>query len=206
MTWTKTGGDFQDPPVGTHIARCIRLIDIGTQKNEYEGKVSIRRQNIITWELPTELMADGDAAGKPFIVSKFYTTSLNEKSNLYADLVNWRGQEFTADELAGFEEKNLLDKVCLLSLTLNKKGKVRPTGIMKPSRGSQCPPRVNDLMYFSLEPDRFDRNVYESLSDGFKTMIQKSPEWAELNGQGKQVVTAKPRDNQNDFDNDSVPF
>jgi hypothetical protein len=201
MTWTKTGGDFQDPPVGTHIARCIRLIDIGTQKGEYQGKPNIRRQNIIGWELPTELITEGDAAGKPFVVSKFYTTNLNEKSNLYADLVNWRGREFTHDELQAFEEKNLLDKPCLLSLTLNKNNKVRVTGIMKASANMICPPRVNDLLYFSLDHDRFDRKVFESLTDGIKGMIMTSPEWAELNGKGapKQVANVDSLD-------DDIPF
>jgi hypothetical protein len=199
--WTKTGGDFQDPPVGTHIARCIRLIDLGTQKGEYQGRPNIRRQNVITWELPTELMESGEAAGKPFIVSKFYTTNLNEKSNLYADLVNWRGKEFTPDELKGFDEKNLLDKVCLLSLTENDKGKVRATGIMRLHKGAECPARVNDLIYFSLEPGRFDRNVYENLSEWFKTAISTTPEWAELNGKGP----AKVRGPVDDFDSD-IPF
>lgn len=201
MTWTRNGGDFQDPPIGTHIARCVGLIDLGTQKNEYQGKTSIRRQNIIKWELPTELMDTGEYAGRPFVVSKFYTTSLNEKSNLYADLVNWRGKEFSPEELAGFEEKNLLDKVCMVSLTENDKGKVRVTGLMQKPKAMECPPRQNDLVYLSLEADRFERAVFDGLSDGIKQIIMKSPEWAELNG-----GSTRPRTSQSaDFD-DSIPF
>jgi hypothetical protein len=201
MTWARGGGDYKDAPVGTHIARCVGLIDLGTQKHEYQGKTSIRRQNIIRWELPTELMDEGGSAGKPFTVSKFYTTSLHEKANLYADLVNWRGREFTPEELAGFEEKNLLDKVCMVSLTENDKGKVRVTALIAKPKTMECPPRVNDLVYFSLEPDRFDRATFDRLSDGIKTIIMKSPEWAELNGGGVKQQRAPGAD----FDDD-IPF
>lgn len=202
MTWKNTGGTFEDPPTGTHLARCIRIIDIGTQESEWQGKKLIRRQNVIMWELPTELMQDGEYAGKPFVVTKFYTTSLNPKSNLYADLVNWRGREFTPDELEGFEEKNLLDKVCLLSLTRNDKGKVRATGIMQRPKHMDVPPRVNDLVYFSLEPERFDQATFDSLSQGFKDMIVKSPEYAEIKGGGRRTVAPGPVDQLDD----DIPF
>jgi len=205
MTWTQTGGNFQDPPVGTHIMRCIRLIDLGTQKRVWEGKESFARQNVIGWELPTELITEGDSAGKPFIVHKFYTTSLSPKANLYGDLVNWRGQEFTPEELEGFEEKNLLDKTCLGSLTKNDKGKVRLTAVIKAGRNMTCPARVNDLLYFSLEPERFDRTVYDSLSQGFKDMIARSPEFAELNGKGPAVVRGAVHTGTVD-DADDIPF
>ena len=32
------GGDFQQSPAGSHIARCVKLTDLGTQTGEYEGK------------------------------------------------------------------------------------------------------------------------------------------------------------------------
>ena len=35
MKWSDTGGgDFEQPPIGTHMARCVRVIDIGTQRGE----------------------------------------------------------------------------------------------------------------------------------------------------------------------------
>ena len=151
MKWVDSGGgDFEQPPVGTHVSRCVKMIDIGTQRGEYQGKATSKRQCIIGWELPTELMSDGDYAGKPFIVSRFYTASLGEKANLRKDLANWRGRDFTDQELQGFESKNILDKTCLLSLTQNDKGKTRITGVMALPKGTQVPARVNPLVYFSL--------------------------------------------------------
>jgi hypothetical protein len=76
-------------------------------------------------------------------VGKWYTASIGEKANLRKDLVNWRGREFTDDELKGFDVKKLLGVPCMLSLTPNDKGKVRVTGIMKLPQGTTCPPQIN---------------------------------------------------------------
>jgi hypothetical protein len=202
MKWTGSAGDYKQPPTGTHLARCIGVIDLGTQKSEYQGQANIRRQVILRWELPTELIEDGEAAGKPYICSKFYTASLNEKSRLYADLVNWRGKEFSPEELKGFDAKNVLDKTCMVSLTENDQGKARVTGIMKGPKHMECPPRVNDLVYFSLEPGEFKREDFDALPEGFQKIIKLSPEYAELNGAASGSHARKGSDELAD----DIPF
>ncbi len=198
MKWSDGGGgDFKQPPAGTHQARCIRLVDLGTQQSEYQGQKNIRRQVLVTWELPSELMEDG----RPFVCSRFYTQSLNEKSRLYADLVNWRGREFTPAELAGFDARNILDKTCLISLTLNESGKARVTGLMAQPKHMECPPRSNPLLYFSLEPGEFSREVFDQLGEGIQKIIRLSPEWAEL----QNPVSVSKREPGSDDDSD-LPF
>jgi hypothetical protein len=204
MKWADTGnsGDFEQPPIGTHKARCIGIVDLGTQHDEYQGKPRIRRVNALKWELPEEKMEDG----RPFVCTKFYTASLSERSNLYADLVNWRGREFSAEELAGFDAKNVLDKTCLLSITAkvgnDGKTKNRITGIMKGGRDMQVPPRVNELQYFSLERGEFDRKVFDSLSEWYQNKIKASPEWAELHGKSVGQTAAESIDELPD----DIPF
>lgn len=176
------GGDFEQAPAGSHIARCVRLIDLGTQFGEYQGKPNAARKIVISWELPQALMTEGTFAGQPFIVGKWYTASIGEKANLRKDLVNWRGREFTDDELKGFDIKKLLGVPCLLSLTPNEKNKVRVTGIMKPPQGTQCPAQINPSLYFSLERDEFSQATFDGLSEYWQTEIKKSPEWADLQG------------------------
>lgn len=181
MKWTDSGGtDFEQPPIGTHVARCVKLIDIGTQKGEYQGKATMKRQVIIGFELPNELMTEGEYSGKPFSVSKFYTASLGEKANLRKDLANWRGRDFTEEELAGFDSKNILGKPCMLSLTTNDKGKVRITGIMALPKGTPVPDQINPTVYLSLERDEFKRETFDALSEGYKKFIIASPEFQEL--------------------------
>jgi hypothetical protein len=198
MKWSDSGGgSFKQPPAGTHQARCIGLVDLGTQRNEYQGVTNLRRQVLVTWELPGELMD----TGKPYIVSKFYTQSLNEKSRLYADLVNWRGREFSPEELAGFDAKSILDKPCLLSVTMNDAGKARVTGLMKQPKHMEPPPRVNEITYFSLEPGEFNRETFDRLGEGIQRIIRLSPEWAELQNPG----AGKQREPGQDLDDD-IPF
>lgn len=183
MRVTDSGnGDFEQAPAGTHIARCVRLIDLGTQYGDYQGKPTAARKIVVTWELPNALMTEGEFAGKPFLVGKWYTASIGEKANLRKDLVNWRGREFTEEELKGFEVKKLLGVSCMLSLTPNEKGKVRVTGVMKPPAGTTCPPQINANTYFSLERDEFSQAVFDGLSEYWQTEIKKSPEWADLQG------------------------
>lgn len=179
MQWSDTGGgDFEQPPIGSHAARCVKVIDIGTQKGEYQGQPTYKRQVIIAWELPTELISTGDFKGKPFLVSKFYTASLSEKANLRKDLANWRGRDFTAEELSGFDSKNILGKACMLSVIHNDKKKARVSGVMQIPKGLPVPDQVNETVFFSLE--NFDQKVYDSLSDGYKRMIELSPEYQHL--------------------------
>lgn len=204
MILTDSGGkDFEQPPVGTHIARCIKVIDLGTQRGEYQGKATSKRQLILGWELPNELISEGDYAGKPFTVSRFYTASLSEKANLRADLANWRGRDFTKDELSGFDPKNILGKPCMLSLTLNEKGKVRVTGVMAPPKGTNVPPVAHDEIYFSLEPDEFNDEDFEAISPGIKKMIELSPEYAAIR---HKPQVSKPAGGSIDDMDDDIPF
>lgn len=205
MKWADSGGgDFEQPPVGTHVARCVKILDIGTQKGEYQGKATIKRQVIIGWELPNELMSEGDYAGKPFVVSKFYTASLGEKANLRKDLANWRGRDFSEAELGGFDAKNILGKACMLSLTTNDKGKVRVTGVMALPKGTEVPPQINPTVYFSLEPGEFSLETFESLSDGYKKFITQSPEYQSATNPERHVTSGK-RNTFEDMDDD-IPF
>lgn len=197
------GGDFEQAPAGTHIGRCVRLIDLGTQFGEYQGKPTSARKVVVTWELPNALMTEGEYAGKPFLVGKWYTASIGEKANLRKDLVNWRGREFTEEELKGFDIKKLLGVPCMLSLTPNEKGKVRVTGIMKLPPGTQCQGQINPAIYFSLERDEFNQSVFDGLSEYWQTEIKKSPEWGDL--QGKPGPVKQSSSKFEDMESD-IPF
>jgi hypothetical protein len=200
MKWSDSGGgDFEQAPVGTEAARCVRIIDLGTQKGDYQGQVTRKRQNLITWELPNSKMETGEFAGQPFLISKFYTASLGEKANLRRDLVNWRGREFSPEELAGFDPKNILGKCCMLSITANDKGKSRVTAVMALPKGMPVPDQINPSIYFSL--DEFSPKIFDGLSKGIKEIIEKSPEYAlALNPERSAVPDV------DDSFNDDIPF
>ena len=190
------GGDFQQAPAGSHIARCVKLTDLGTQTGEYEGKVNHRNQVLVTWELPSELMEDG----QPFLVSKFYTNSLGEKATLRHHLVNWRGREFTTEELMKFDLQNILGAPCMLSVVHSEKGKAKVDAVMKMPKGMECPPQINPSFAFWL--DEFDPAIFDRVPKGIQAIIMKSPEYAEATGAPKK---AAPPSDFEDFE-DSIPF
>lgn len=203
MILTEGGNNnFPQPPLGTHIARCVRVIDIGTQKQEFEGKTTHPHQIVIGWELPLELIPEGDFKDQPFYVSKFYTASLNEKATLRAHLANWRGRDFTPEELSGFDPRNVLGKCCMVSLTENSKGKPKISGVVALPKGTQVPPQVNPNVYFSLE--QFDQTVFDGLTKGMKEKIIASPEYQRIVGAGK-APAAMPNGPAFDMEDD-IPF
>ena len=174
-------GDFTPAPVGTHIAICYRIIDLGTQTEEYEGKKRVGRRVLIGWELPNERM---EANGKPFIVARRYSFSSNEKASLRKDLESWRGKGFSDDEITKFDLQSVLTKTCMLSIMQEQKktGGVRSkiTAVSPIIKGMPIPPMTNIPCYICLDPDEFDIAEFNLLSQGLKATIQASPEWAQL--------------------------
>ena len=95
-----TGGNFERCPPGMHLARCYRIIDLGTQKTEYMGQTKYLRKIMIGWEIHGNkddgsklLMKDN----RPFAIFKNYTFSWSEKANLRLDLQSWRSEEHTSE-------------------------------------------------------------------------------------------------------------
>ena len=46
--------NFKPVPAGMHLARLYRIIDLGTQKSEYEGKVNFLHKVKFVWEVHGE--------------------------------------------------------------------------------------------------------------------------------------------------------
>jgi len=169
-----SGGDFQDAPVGSHVAVCVRIIDLGTQHGEYQGQPTCRSQVFVSWELPNERMADG----QPFIVSAFLTNSLNEKATMRGWLESWRGKPFTNEELDGFDLSAILGKPCMVNVIAKPNGGVKVGAVMALPKGSPKPTAENPPSAFWL--DEFNREAFESISDGLKKIIMKSDEYVAM--------------------------
>jgi hypothetical protein len=116
------GGDFEPVPLGIHRAICINVFDIGYQPG-YQGAPP-KHQVVILWEIEARQKWEPNT-GKRFTVTKFYTLSINAKSNLGQDLESWRTKPFSEEELEGFDLDNIIGKRCQLNLVANgEKAKV----------------------------------------------------------------------------------
>lgn len=202
------GGGFATVPAGNHIATCYRLIDLGTQMVEWKGTKKTQRKVMLSWELPNELMTEGEYAGQPFTISRRYTWSMSEKANLRHDLESWRGRKFTDEDFVGpkrFNARNLIGKSCMLSIVQEDREGTTYANIKAVAaipKGMAMPTPVNKQVYFTLEKDAFDANALEGLSDKLKETIKGSPEYREL----IDASYRKPESNGNDFDDADIPF
>jgi len=201
--------DFKLPPAGSFLARLYRIIDIGTQTTEWMGKKKMQRKIIAMFELHGE---DNDgqplqtAEGKPLIVSKRYTLSLDEKATLRKDLEAWRGKAFTQEELDGFNLEVLLGKCCMVSVThstYDGKEYANIAGISQvPAALKKLgePVGVNELMIFTLDP--FDQDKFNKLSEGMQGVIKKSAEYRNTFEPNSAPVSSAP----SELMDDDIPF
>jgi hypothetical protein len=205
------GGSFERCPSGLHLARCYRIIDLGTQKSEYMGQVKYLRKIMFSWEIHgtrddgTPLLMND---GRPFSIFKNYTLSWSEKANLRLDLQSWRGQPFSTEEMRRFDLKNVLDKWCMLNIidrqgtngkTYSNVNGITPVPSMIKKNG--LPQGVNKNEIFNLsEPDMA---VFQTFTDNLKAKITESPEWKKANVVGDigHVVPAEDTDSIDD-----IPF
>lgn len=174
---SKSGGNFEMAPEGVHVAKCYRIIDLGTQKTEFQGQVKTQRKIMIGWELlGEERMEDG----RPFTINKRYTLSLHEKAQLRKDLEAWRGKTFSPEEEAGFDIGNVMGAYCMLNIVHEKGGNgneyANIASIMRLPKGTPVPAGVNEQILFEIENPNMA--VFESFSDKLKETIKSAPEWA----------------------------
>lgn len=199
------GSSFKPVPPGTHLARCYRIVDLGTQETNYKGKINYQRKMMVQWEVHGA-DENGESlvtkAGEPMTISKNYTVSLDEKARLRKDLISWRGRAFTAEELKGFELKNLLGAWCMLGVieTPGNDGKTYSnvesiTPVHSIIKKNGLPPYHNEVGLFSL--DSPDMELFETFSDHLKGKIQGSPEWA---SRGRSFALSS------DVQDDDIPF
>lgn len=192
------GGDFMQPPVGVHPALCIDVIDLGVVKTPFKdektGADKYAHQIQIVWVAHCEnehgevLLRDD---GKPFRLSKFYTLSLNERSNLRKDLDSWRGKSFTDEELAeGFDVEKLLGVQCNLNLVEKKKKGSDKTQVV-----------VENVLPKNRRDPAIDQPEYTREKDRPGGRDTRSPK----QGQGGFKPPAPPQQDGID-DDDDLPF
>jgi hypothetical protein len=96
-------------------AVCCDVVDKGVMDTGFGPKHKID----VRWQAEEKM-----PSGKPYLIVKRYTLSLNEKATLRKDLESWRGKAFTQDELEGFDVEKLIGANALLNIVHNvgKKG------------------------------------------------------------------------------------
>lgn len=140
---------------------------------------------------------------QPFLVSKDYTLSFNDKATLKKDLESWRGKPFTPEELFQFDERKVVGAPCMLTIIhREKEGKkfANISNITKLLKGSVCPDQINPSLVYNTKDG--DSELYKSLPEWIRNKIAKSPEFQKAAGNHHDNT---PDDKEEDF-NEEVPF
>ncbi len=175
------------PPMdaGTYPAVCVGVVDLGEQYSETFKKYSDKL--LVIWEIPSQtVQIDGE--DKPRWLSKDFSASLHEKSNLYQTLVSWRGKAFTEQELAadrnGFMQFSVLDMLgtgCFLQVIVEEKDSGsynRITSVIALPAGMEAPVTNTPLIAFDM--DAWDDGVFNALPGWIQSRIKKSTQYQKL--------------------------
>ena len=175
---TSSSDKFVGVSTGVHKARCVRMIDLGTQRSENQGEVSWKRQILVSWEVPSEL----SNSGEPLLISKFYTLSLHEKSNLGKDLTAWRGRAFTELEKQQFDITALLGVPCMLNIVESRNGNTKVGSVMPLPKNDTLEPQFHENLQFSIDDfENGSNEAFMALSEGIRNIILRSKELENMN-------------------------
>jgi hypothetical protein len=191
----KGNGDFKRIPPGSYIARCYLLVDMGEQLSDGKYGQSVQHKIRLGWEVFGEddtgapLTVDMNGSQRQMTIGKTYTLSLNEKAGLRKDLMSWRGRDFTAEELVGFDITNILNVYCMLNITTSEKDGKMYTNIsaitpLPSALRNNKPDPDHEVVTFNL--DEPDWNAFEALPEWLSETIKKSPQYAELSSMPRE--------------------
>lgn len=181
----KSGSSVPPMDAGTYPAVCVGIVDLGEQYSETFKKYSDKL--LVIWEIPSQTI-EIDGEDKPRWLSKDFSASLNEKSNLYQTLVSWRGKAFTENELTedenGFMQFSVLDMLgtgCFLQVIVEEKdgnSYNRITSVISLPAGMSAPTTETPLIAFDM--DAWDDEVFNSLPVWIQDRIKKSTQYQKL--------------------------
>jgi hypothetical protein len=170
-------------PAGNYIARCYKMIEIGTVTENILGKTATLQKVRIGWELPTETKVFDQAKGEqPLVIDQEYSLYMSTKSNLRKMLESWRGQAFTEAEAECFDITKLIGKPCMLNIIHKTSGKGNTyeqiAGVTAVPKGITVPPQITKT--FVLSYDSFNEELFNSLPDFIKQKMMTSAEYAAM--------------------------
>ena len=144
---------------GTYMARISSIVDIGVQPMtdwQTHEPTESKPRVLITWTLPTETIEreqeDGTVENVPRVLSKEYTLSNHEKSNIVKLVMALKPDCKVLNEL--------LDRECMLSVgSTNKDANKKATeasndkveAVVKTPKGMTVDPLPHDAIFFDFD-------------------------------------------------------
>ena len=196
------------PEAGATVGILYSLVDLGTQKTNWDNEEKWTPKVRLTFELPEQLdefeveeNGKRTKVSKPMVVSIEQTRSLGEKASLRKLLEQWRGQTFTSAELKAFSLKNLLGKTAMLTLIHKTSQQGRAycaiAGASKLPKSMKASTfTVNDQVYYEIEQG--EGGQFADMPEWLQDKIRASKEFA--------GAAVKTKVGGEDGDGNQVPF
>ncbi len=207
---TNNGTTRELIPAGNYVARCYQMIHIGQVQEVIMGTSKILNKVRIGWELPTEQKVFKEENGlQPLVISKEYTLSMNEKSNLRKMLASWRGKDFSEDEAKQFDVTKLIGAPCMLNI-IHKPSVKDPSkiyeeiGSVSPMpKGMKPPPQITETLM--IDYDNFNETAFNALPDFIKNKMMSSLEYTAMKNPASTHIE---QHNEKSLveDDDGLPF
>jgi len=193
MELVNEGKDRVLIPEGTYSARCIRIIDLGTQVHPKYGP---KRKVNLAFELDEE-----DDEGNPFVAYRNFTASITPKSHLAKAIKSWTGQTIKKGER--FDLDSLLNEPCLVTIVHSEPNDddevyANIDSITKLPKSMKPFEPENEAFSLYLD-ETFNRKQFNDLPEWLQEKIEATEEYKALSGKGsKKKKKAVEEDEEED--------
>lgn len=163
------------PPVeaGVYMAVCIGFVDLGEQYSEKFKNYSYKGMYI--WELPGETI-EIDGEQKPRQLSKEFTISASNKSNLRKFIETWNSKSYSDEDFMEFDVFEQVGKPCQLNVVLNEtKEYANVDNLMPIPKGFPAP--TTNTEYIKWDMDAWNDAVFDKLPEWIQEKIKKSTQY-----------------------------
>lgn len=181
----ETGAGYELPPAGTWQGVCYSVIDLGTQKEEFEGTIKDARKVRIGFEFSADTE---DEEEKIFTIHKEFTLSFGGRSKLRQYIDSWNGGQttMTEQEAKGFNVYSLLDKEASINIVVKKSAKGKEYadigGLSPRIKKLALHERKNENTWLHISEKHFNEEVFDKLPNFLKEKIQEGKEYRAMYG------------------------
>ena len=163
------------PPVepGVYMAVCIGFIDLGEQYSDLFKTHS--NKGMYVWERPGETI-EIDGEQKPRQLSKEFTISSSNKSNLRKFIESWNGKSYSDDEFLEFDLFDQIGKPCQLNVVLSESKEYSNVDNLMPiPKGFPAP--TTETKHIRWDMEQWDDAVFAELPEWIQEKIKKSTQY-----------------------------
>jgi len=204
-------------PAGTHIARCFKMIHLGTLQAEYKGEKKEKNGLWVEFELPGEMKVfrEGEIE-KPAAASIEYNLTSYETAKLFIHLNTWLGRTLSPQEIDDFDVSSQLGEPCMLTIVHNTSSNGRTyaniNAVSGLPKGVICPAQINPPFVWDYD-ENFDIQAFDSFPHFIQEKIKSTPEWIlkteeikEINVNAPHVEEVRQEINEAIHGHNDLPF